>query len=136
MKALAKDNTRGLRLLPVGKQEGVRAWSRGWELNPPQSSVCWMFTAGCCELAICSPPPEPFGLRWKSLTKASPTPALRSLAPGDFDGSTIALYKASRKFGVARLPLRGLFVVFCNANSWILKEFDIQDAFLGSLPNA
>src|SRR5947209_17421122 len=76
---------------------------------------CWMFTAGCCELAICSPPPEPFGLRWKSLTKASPTPALRSLAPGNFDGSTIALYKASRKFGVARLPLRGLFVGFCSA---------------------
>ena len=86
-------------------------------MNPPQSSVCWMFTAGCCELAICSPPPEPFGLRWKSLTKASPTPALRSLAPGNFDASTIALYKASRKFGVARLPLRGLFVGFCSADS-------------------
>src|SRR2546425_189946 len=40
---------------------------------------------------------KPFGLRWKSSTKASPTPALRSLAPGNFDGSGAVSYKASRK---------------------------------------
>jgi len=39
MKELAKDNTRRLGLLPVCKQKGVRVWSRGWELNPPQSSI-------------------------------------------------------------------------------------------------
>jgi len=99
MKVLPKDNTRRLRLLPVCKQKGVRAWSRGWELNPPQSSIvvgCLLRVAASSPI-ICSPPPEPFGLRWKSLTKASPTPALRSLAPGNFDASTIALYKPSRK---------------------------------------
>src|SRR2546426_8240557 len=92
-----------------------------------------MFTAGCCELAICSPPPEPFGLRWKSLTKASPTPALRSLAPGSFDGSTIALYKASRKLGPGRLRLHGFSVGFCSANCLNLcKEFEMRDAFQSS----
>ena len=59
------------------------------------------------------------------MTKASPTPALRSLAPGNFDASTIPLYKASRKFAVVRLPLRGLFVGFCSAKPVTLKEFDI-----------
>jgi len=96
-------------------------------LNPPQSSIvvgCLLRVAASSPI-ICSPPPEPFGLRWKSLTKASPTPALRSLAPGNFDASTIPLYKASRKFAVVRLPLRGLFVGFCSAKPVTLKEFDI-----------
>jgi len=78
--------------------EGCSSLEPGVGIEPTSViHCCWMFTAGCCELVICSPPPEPFGLRWKSLTKASPTPALRSLAPGNFDGSTIALYKPSRK---------------------------------------
>src|SRR3989475_8127540 len=93
-----------------------------------------MFTAGCCELVICSPPPEPFGLRWKSLTKASPTPALRSLAPGNFDGSTIPLYKASRKLGPGRLRLHDFSVGFCSANCLNPgKEFEMRDAFQSSL---
>jgi len=88
-------------------------------LNPPQSSIvvgCLLRVAASC-LIVCSPPPEPFGLRWKSLTKARPTPALRSLAPGNFDSSTIALYKASRKFGPRRRPLQGLPIGFCSTNS-------------------
>src|SRR3989442_14675031 len=48
----------------------------------------------------------------KSLTKAIPTPALRSLAPGNFDASTVALYKASRKFRLARLPFCGFNMGF------------------------
>ena len=137
MKVLAKDNTRRLILLPVCKQKRVRAWSRGWELNPPQSSIvvgCLLRVAASSLSAARRLNRSAFGGIARRM--ASPTPALRPLAPGNFDGSTIALYKASRKFGVARLPLRGLFVGFCNANSRTLKEFDIQEAFLGSLPNA
>ena len=98
--------------------EGCSSLEPGVGIEPTSViHCCRMFTAGCCELVICSPPPEPFGLRWKSLTKASPTPALRSLAPGNFDGSSTASYKASRKFGPGRRPLQGLPIGFCSTNS-------------------
>src|SRR2546422_7537590 len=114
--------------------EGCSSLEPGVGIEPTSViHCCWMFTAGCCELAICSPPPEPFGLRWKSLTKASPTPALRSLAPGSFDGSTIALYKASRKLGPGRLRLHGFSVGFCSASRLNpCKEFEMRDAFQSS----
>src|SRR5947209_20023730 len=134
MKVPTKDSTRRSRLLPVCKQKGVRAWSRGWELNPPQSSIvvgCLLRVAASSLSAARRLNRSAFGGIARRM--ASPTPALRPLAPGNFDGSTIALYKASRKLGLGRLRLHGFSVGFCSANCLNLcKEFEMRDAFQNS----
>ena len=55
-------------------------------IEPTSARLC-VYTAGCGS-AFCSPPPEPFGLRWPSKSNLKVNPGV---FPGDRTVATVAL---------------------------------------------